>query len=187
MFEAHPFVIGTKLTLRIRSARTRDTRDTRGQAMVEFALVLPVLVLIMLGVMQFGILFWTQITLTQIARDTGRWTVSQGWSCGGTQPVDAAAGTNILAQANAIANRSTLFAWSATNPLTFASGPTYTNGPPGGGTKCPPLTNQEVWNITFELQHDVPIFVPFIATNGCAGGCERALTSEVTFRMEPRP
>lgn len=155
--------------------------------MVEFALVLPVLVLIMLGVMQFGILFWSQITLTQIARDTGRWAVSQGWGCGGSAPVEPTAGAQILGQANAIADRSTLFAWSASNQLVMSAGPTYTNGPPAGGVKCPPLTNQEVWNITFELSHTVPVFIPFIATNGCAGGCERTLNTEVQFRMEPKP
>lgn len=175
------------MALRIRSARTRDTQDTRGQAFVEFALVLPVLVLIMLGVMQFGILFWSQITLTQIARDTGRWTVSQGWDCGGSVPVDPTAGAQITAQANAIAQRSTLFAWSASNQLVLTAGPTYTDGPPAGAIKCPPLTNQEVWNVSFEISHTVPVFIPFIATNGCSGGCERTLNTEVQFRMEPRP
>ena len=174
---------GNTLAFRI---RTRRNRDTRGQALVEFALVLPVLVLIMVGVMQFGILFWTQITLTQIARDTGRWAVSQGWACGGSTPEDAASATNVAAQANLIAQRSTLFGWSASNRLTLTGDdPDYTFS--AGATRCPPLTNQEVWNISFELNHTVPVFLPLIADNGCAGGCARTLTSEVQFRMEPRP
>ena len=171
------------MALRIRN---RTHRDTRGQALVEFALVLPVLVLIMLGVMQFGILFWTQITLTQIARDTGRWAVSQGDACGGTFPESAAWAPNVTAQANAIAQRSTLFGWSPSNQLTLTGDdPDFTFGP--GATRCPPITNQEVWNISFELNHTVPVFVPFVATNNCTGGCARTLTTEVQFRMEPRP
>jgi hypothetical protein len=179
MFEVYPFVTGSTLTLRIRRARTRDTR---GQALVEFALVLPILVLIMLGVMQFGVLFWSQITLTQIARDTGRWVSTQTWTCA---PVDGTAATQVATQANLIANRSTLFAWSASNQITLASGPTYTMI--AGTGVCPPDDNQEVWNVSFELSHTVPVFIPFVATNGCAGGCERDLTSEVQFRMEPAP
>jgi len=178
MFEVYPFVTGSTLTLRIRRARSRDTR---GQALVEFALVMPILVLIMLGVMQFGILFWTQITLTQIARDTGRWVSTQTWSCA---PVAATAGTQVSTQANLIAQRSTLFGWGAGNPVGLSAGPTYTAVI---GVLCPPDDNQEIWNVSFELSHTVPVFLPFVATNGCAGGCERALTSEVQFRMEPAP
>ena len=55
--------------------RSRD--GARGQALVEFAIILPVFVLFLAGVIQFGILFWAQNTLTQIARDTGRWASTQ--------------------------------------------------------------------------------------------------------------
>lgn len=170
----------TRLIFRIRSPRNRDTR---GQALVEFALVLPLLVLIMLGVMQFGLLFWTQITLTQIARDTGRWVSTQVWTC--APVVDPGAAAQVAAQANLIAQRSTLFGWSSTNQITLASGPTYTKVT--GTTTCPPDDNQEVWNVSFKLSHAVVVFIPFIATNGCTGGCERTLTSEVQFRVEPAP
>jgi hypothetical protein len=169
------------LTLRFRSRRARDDR---GQALVEFALVLPILVLIMLGVMQFGILFWTQITLTQVARDTGRWTSTQVWNCS-TGAVAPTAGTQIAAQANLIAQRSTLFGWASTNQITLASGPTYTEIV--GNGICPPDDNQEVWNDSFELRHNVVVFIPFLATNNCVPGCQRALTSEVQFRVEPAP
>ncbi len=149
--------------------------------MVEFALVLPLLVLIMTGVMQFGLLFWTQITLTQIARDTGRWTSTQIWTC---SPVAATAGTQVATQANLVAQRSTLFGWSASNQVALSSGPTYTAVT---GIVCPPDDNQQIWNVSFKLSHTVPVFIPFVATNGCVGGCARTLTSEVQFRMEPAP
>lgn len=153
-------------------------------------MVLPVLTLILLGVMQFGLLFWSQVTLVQIARDTGRWAASQGWSCGGLNPVDPNAGANIADQANRVAARSTLFGWHTTaNRLTLSSGPTYTNGPPpaSGGGICPPITNQEVWAVSFELAHTVPVFIPFLADNGCSPECRHTLNAEVQFRMEPRP
>lgn len=39
-------------------------RDERGQTLVEFALVLPLLLLVLTGIITFGILFWNQVTLT---------------------------------------------------------------------------------------------------------------------------
>lgn len=161
---------GNKLPFRIRSARRRDTR---GQAVVEFALVLPLLVLIMMGVMQFGLLFWAQITLTQVARDTGRWAASQE-SC-------IPATVNIAGQANAIAANSTLFGWGASNQIAVSSGPTYTDvTPPPGALDCPPDDNREIINVSFELSHTVPVFLPMF-------GDTWTLRSEVQFRMEPAP
>lgn len=162
---------GTTLNLlRFRSSRNRHSR---GQALVEFALVLPLLVLILTGVMQFGLLFWAQITLTQIARDTGRWAVSQE-AC-------SSATVNIASQANAIAAKSTLFGWGASNPLVISAGPTWTDVTPGGAaTPCPPDDNRDIFNITFELEHDVPVFLPGF-------GNTWTLHSEVQFRMEPAP
>ena len=162
---------GTTLNLlRFRSSRNRHSR---GQALVEFALVLPLLVLILTGVMQFGLLFWAQITLTQVARDTGRWAVSQEACNTGT--------VNIAGQANAIAAKSTLFGWSASNPIVVSIGPTWVDATPGGATTpCPPDDNRDVFNLTFELSHNVPVFLPGF-------GETWTLRSEVQFRMEPAP
>jgi Flp pilus assembly protein TadG len=45
-----------------------DIRSDRGQTMVEFALVLPVLCLVIFGIMQSGILYNNYITLTDATR-----------------------------------------------------------------------------------------------------------------------
>lgn len=53
--------------------RRRDfLRADKGQAAVEFALVLPVLMAIVLGIVQFGILFNNYITLTDAVRAGAR-------------------------------------------------------------------------------------------------------------------
>ena len=49
----------------------------RGQALVEFAIVIPVFMLILAGMIQFGIILWGQNTLNQVVRDTGRWAATQ--------------------------------------------------------------------------------------------------------------
>ena len=44
-------------------------QSDRGAAAVEFALVLPLLLLLVLGIIDFGRLYFTQITLTDAARE----------------------------------------------------------------------------------------------------------------------
>jgi Flp pilus assembly protein TadG len=50
----------------------RRPSDESGQVAVEFALVLPVLCLILFGVMKFGLVFFNYIDLTSAARDGAR-------------------------------------------------------------------------------------------------------------------
>lgn len=47
-------------------------RGQEGQALVEFALVLPFLLMIVLGIIQFGILFHNYLTLTDAVRAGAR-------------------------------------------------------------------------------------------------------------------
>lgn len=47
-------------------------RDQQGQSMTEFALVLPILALLLFGVIQFGIVFNNYITLTDAVRAGAR-------------------------------------------------------------------------------------------------------------------
>lgn len=50
----------------------RRRADARGQAMVEFAAVLLPLLLIVVGIIQFGFLFGANVTLTNAAREAAR-------------------------------------------------------------------------------------------------------------------
>ncbi|MCW2974514.1 MAG: TadE family protein [Thermoleophilia bacterium] len=57
--------------------RSTDTRSTdhdgeRGQAMVEFALIVPVLFLLVFGIIQTGLLFGKQLDLKSATRDGAR-------------------------------------------------------------------------------------------------------------------
>ena len=49
-----------------RTARKKNNQD--GQALVEFAIVLPLLVLLVFGMIQFGILYKNQLALTDSVR-----------------------------------------------------------------------------------------------------------------------
>lgn len=48
------------------------TRSERGAAAVEFALVVPVLLALLLGIIEFGRAYNVQISLTHAARETAR-------------------------------------------------------------------------------------------------------------------
>jgi Flp pilus assembly protein TadG len=52
--------------------RVHRRRDDRGAAAVEFALVLPLLVLLIVGMIQFGFVFNAYITVTHAAREGAR-------------------------------------------------------------------------------------------------------------------
>jgi Flp pilus assembly protein TadG len=144
----------------------RSRRHSRGQSLAEFALVFPILMLIVGGIIQFGIIFWAQNTLTQVARDTGRWAASQQ-SCSATGP--------IIAKANEIAAQSSLIGyttpWTGSNvSVTWQTTPST--------DPCPPTSNQQTSFVTISITHAVPIFFPFVPGNG-------NLSSSTQFRMEP--
>lgn len=47
-------------------------RRSRGAALVEFALVAPLLLLLLLGILEFGVVMLHQLTLAQVAREGSR-------------------------------------------------------------------------------------------------------------------
>ena len=169
--------------------------NARGQSLVEFSLVVPVLLLILGGIIQFGVIFWAQNTLTQVVRDTGRWAATQQ-----TRPCSDG-GPGLVTQANLIADYSSLIGysdgmWSGT-PSAFgsppasgegieASWPLSTDKPGLVATDCPPDGNDTAWFVNIRAHHRVPLFIPFIGAliPGCdANSC--SLSSSVQFRMEP--
>jgi Flp pilus assembly protein TadG len=53
-------------------ARTTQLRNNRGQALVEFALLLPLVMLILIGIAEFGRAWQAKQTLTDAAREAAR-------------------------------------------------------------------------------------------------------------------
>lgn len=48
-------------------------RDDRGAAAVEFALILPILLVLVLGIVQFGLTFTQWLEMVSAAREGARW------------------------------------------------------------------------------------------------------------------
>ena len=57
----------------------------RGQDLVEFALALPLLLLILLGIMEFGIVIMSYDTIANAAREGARFGVVRPWDTAGIQ------------------------------------------------------------------------------------------------------
>jgi Flp pilus assembly protein TadG len=54
------------------SLSSRDRTSSRGQSLVELAIVLPVLLLLLMSILQIGFLLFTQVGLTNAAREAAR-------------------------------------------------------------------------------------------------------------------
>jgi hypothetical protein len=157
--------------MHLRRRRARDVGAAarpQGQSLAEFAIAFPVMMLIVGAIIQFGIIFWGQNTLTQIARDTGRWASTQS-AC--DTPAERAL---VLGTAISIAGSSSLI-----GPSGGWTSPTNVD-PSWSGTPCPPIDNTQVAFVTIRITHRVPVFFPWIPGDG-------NLTTMAQFRMEPHP
>ncbi|AEF94051.1 TadE family protein [Desulfotomaculum nigrificans CO-1-SRB] len=50
-------------------------RNQRGQTLVELALILPILIILLMGTIEFGRIFFTYLTVTHASREAARSTV----------------------------------------------------------------------------------------------------------------
>ncbi len=68
-------------------------RDTRGAAALEFGILLPVFIPLILGIMQFGQLFWTQTALQHAVDMAARCASINTTTCGSTSTTQTYAAT----------------------------------------------------------------------------------------------
>ena len=190
------------------------SRRSRGQGLAEFAIVFPVMMAVLGAIIQFGVIFWSQNTLTQIVRDTGRWEASQQ-----ANPCSSQATADAVAQrAGSIAQKASLIGYPGSQPWT--TGTLYTTWPPVPdnrptegvevawpnpdpinlfATDCPPNSNQTAcqdptrdcaWFVTIRISHVIPVFIPglqFLPGIGNQSCTCLSIAATTTFRMEPAP
>jgi Flp pilus assembly pilin Flp len=75
-------------------------RNDRGQTLVEFALILPVLVILLVGIFDLGHVVWTNDGLSNAAREAARYAIVHGGSDSTPCPVGPAPGTLIVPPAS---------------------------------------------------------------------------------------
>lgn len=160
---------------------------------MEFGLVIGLFMLVVGGLVQFGVILWTQNSISQIARDTARYAVTLSES-----PCDSATTRNLVAQAaNKLAMSASLVSYSGgswATASTIASVPSEGIGvdwevPVGydPSLDCPPSDNAIAVDIRVRINHIVPIFLPGLQLLAppCAGS-GFCLTTQAELRMEPK-
>ena len=63
---------------------TKPLTNSRGSTAIEFALILPILVLMLFGIVEFGLLFYNQQIITNASREAAR----AGIVAGSPRPTD---------------------------------------------------------------------------------------------------
>ncbi len=134
---------------------SKRKRREDGQAMVEFALILPVFLLILCGIIDFGWLFYNQLSLNNACREGARYAV-----------VNTAEDANTQAIINHIENTTTtVFANNGVDIEVAYSSP---NDPTSG-------------DITVTMEAEISFFTPVLST---VLGKEKTITSTVIMKVE---
>jgi Flp pilus assembly protein TadG len=167
--------------------RGRDRRES-GQSLVEFSLILAPLLFILLGIIQFGFIFNTYITMTNAARDAARMGTIYEYDRTLSKSANDLARNNsvksyLLGSMNFLGKTSPQFSVGSS---WVQSGTTYTNGDlvityaiPAGISDTEPRVGQTV---TVRAVYHQDLIVPLIASllPKDAGG-RMGLTGEVTM------
>jgi Flp pilus assembly protein TadG len=170
------------MNVRRRSARTRRTR---GQSLVEFALIAPVLIVLIVGAAQVAAILYGGITVASAAHDAAKVATEQPIQSGAFGS-GGAAGTAVTCSVGSI------------NPVCLAAN--QSKGLLGGVTTtiakstrdttpaCP--TNPSAvpdGYVTVTVSNDVPIFVPFLNNllANSPGAAVRTISTTVVMRVEP--
>lgn len=169
-------------------ARGRRRRCQRGQSLVEFSLVLTPLFLLLLGIIQFGFIFNTYVTLTNATREAARSGSIYVYDRTLTKAQNdlarnEAMRTSLLSSMNLLGKTAPQFTTGATwtqSGLTFTNGDlTVTYLVPAGVTDSDPRTGQR---LTVRARYHQDLIIPIIENllPRDAGG-RLALTGEVTM------
>jgi hypothetical protein len=163
----------------------------RGQSLVEFALVFPVLVLAIGGVIQAGTYFWAQSTLEQVAHDLGRWAVTQRAQPVQLDPGHGREGRRFRQQHQPHrARERRVHDGDIPRLCRRHAAPGHGRLPPWrrGGVDdqprpvtpvpCPAPNNAATWFVTIRLTHTVPVFFPLLPIPS-------AISVTTTTQMEP--
>ena len=183
----------------------RRRRALRGQSLVEFALVLPILLLLVGGIIQYGVIFATKHSLVQVGRDVGRWAATQTFnpcSSAATQtPAQPVTEADVIAQQSALLGYAG-GSWNSGNFVVYPDNSAMPAAPPSAeGVEvvwsyqtgpCPTVNSTTAAFVTIRLSHRAPVILPgfpYLPSLGTcdASGCYLAITTTAEFRMEPPP
>jgi len=151
----------------------------RGQALVELALVAPIMILLLAGLVQFGIIFERQIGIENAVREAARRGATQD-----TTIALANAGTNATWTLNEL---QTLLANIQAHDASLNIGLQACFYTPASPNATDPLGNHQVW-VTVTAGYKHPLFLPIVdlIVDGIDGVTDSRLRSNAsaTFKVE---
>lgn len=122
--------------------RQQEHDDRGGQALVEFALVLPLFLTLVLGIFDIGRVIWAHNSLENAAREAARYAIVHGDSIGQTCPVGPSGSVystvpssspscpNPAPSKQSVYDQVRLYAWAAGGrPTSCSTADSTTNGP----------------------------------------------------------
>lgn len=151
----------TPTAVRARSLASRLVRSERGAELIEFALVFPTLLIVMLGIIDFGFLFQRYEVVTNAAREGARVAILPGYDV-----ADVQARVNQYLTAGGLTGTSTTTLGAAQNiPLT--------------GGRC-----ISVRPVTVTYQHQFVFLGPIVGLLGGSGLSNKTLRATSAMRSE---
>ncbi len=147
-------------------ASSRARKAVRGQSLVEMALVLPMFLLLICGIVDFSHIFYVEMTLQNALRQAGRYAIT-----GNTLPSQSRV-ASIIATAQQAAGGLNI----TSNSINISS-----NG--AGGTGAAANAGGPGDIITISMSTGVPMLTPVIAPFFPNGAYN--FTVSVTFKNEP--
>jgi Flp pilus assembly protein TadG len=149
--------------------RNRAHWPTSGQTTVEFALALPIFLLLICATLDFGRLFFEQMTLQYAMREAGRYAVT-GNTLPGTNPSTGLPYTRIDSIKQIAQNAAAGLNVSSINISSVNGGPGSAGGP----------NDFVTISLTTSLQLITPIISSYFGPNGLY-----TFTVSTTFKNEP--
>lgn len=178
----------------MRAVTPRRRHRGRGQSLVEAAIAAPLLLLLILGVAQVGIIVYDQVTIDTAAREgarvgseqpNGSQAYSAGAAASSPYPTCPASGTSTNPVCNAV--------WNASGYLNGQSmGITIAPQSPGPAAVSLSATCSSQWptavpdgyvNVT--VSYNAPVFLPLVGQLFQSSSGVRLVKSVVSARVEP--
>ncbi len=170
---------------------TRSRRRRSGQSLVEFAILAPILLVLVCGAAQVAVVVYSQISVTTASREAAR-TAAEYPKDSGLFPAPVSSGKDCTSTDSrktcVAAYKSTTNTFGLVNPSNFTVKLTSSQYPSGTATPTCWNTSSTADDglVTVTVSYHAPVFLPFVDKFlADSGQTYRTVTSTVVQRVDP--
>jgi Flp pilus assembly protein TadG len=165
-------------------------RRSRGQALVELAVVAPLLVTLVVGIAQVGVIMYDQVTIDTAAREgarvgseqpNGSAAYSSGTAVSSPYPTCPSSGTSTNPVCNAVWNASGLLNGQSMQVTIAPESPGSTTS--ASCSQWPTAVTDGYVRVT--VSYNAPVFLPLVGQFFQTSPGVRQVTSVVSARVDP--